>query len=151
MIFSSGRSVTTEEAGGFPFGGKRFPIKRANKHILYFGGTGSGKTTSLHLFEQRALPEIGRHAIDGGWRALVSDPKNELLPALAGMGLTCPIVVANPFDRRSAACDLAADVTSPVAAQQCGRIIAPEEPNSVQPFWRDAVYHMCTGSMIAFN
>ena len=83
-------------------------------------------------------------------RALVYDAKLEVIPQLAGMGLRAPIVVLNPFDKRSVAWDMAADITEPATAKQIASIFIPDEKKASQPFFSDAARQLLEGVMVAF-
>jgi len=79
-----------------------------------------------------------------GQRALVYDGKQDMLSILYGMGLDADIVLLNPFDVRSAAWDIAADITTPAAAQEIASILIPEDKNTTQPFFPDSGRHLLT-------
>lgn len=85
-----------------------------------------------------------------GHRALIYDAKLEALPILAGLNLRVPFVSLNPFDKRSAAWDMAADITEPATAKQIASILIPEEKNATQPFFADASRQLLEGVMTAF-
>ena len=83
-------------------------------------------------------------------RALVYDAKLEVLPQLAGMGLSAPVIVLNPFDKRSVAWDMAVDITEPATAKQIASIFIPEEKQASQRFFSDSARHLMEGVMVAF-
>ena len=83
-------------------------------------------------------------------RALVYDAKLEVIPQLAGMGLQAPILILNPFDKRSVAWDMAVDITEPATAKQIASIFIPEDKNASQPFFADAARQLLEGVMVAF-
>ena len=82
-------------------------------------------------------------------RALIYDAKQDVLSTLHSMKLSCPVVTLNPFDERSVAWDMAADITSPAIAQQIASILIAENKNSSQPFFSDAARHLLTGALIS--
>ncbi len=131
---------------GLSWGGVRLPSETATSHFLCLGTTRSGKTLTLRMLMQDALTAIQPGS---DHRALVYDAKQDMLPMLAGMGLTCEIVNLNPFDKRCAAWDIAADVTSPAAAYQVASIFIPPETNSSQPFFSEAARNLFAGAMIS--
>ncbi len=141
----------SSRAQSFLFGGKAFPIKSANRHLLYLGATGSGKTVSLRLLMQSMIPEIGLHHHEGGYRALILDVKQELLVQLWELGAACPVILSNPFDARSYVWDMAADVTSPAAAYEVANILLPVSENAVQPFWENAAVNLFCGVLKALH
>jgi type IV secretory pathway TraG/TraD family ATPase VirD4 len=85
-----------------------------------------------------------------GHRALIYDAKLEVIPELAGMGLSCPVHILNPFDERCAAWDMAADITEPAVAKQIAAIFIPDEKNSSQPFFKDSSRQLLEGVFISF-
>ena len=90
-----------------------------------------------------------------GHRAIIYDAKQDIVSILAGMrdrptvdgklSLSCRVVLLNPFDKRSAAWDMAKDILAPVTAQQIATILIPVEKNASQPFFTDAARHILTG------
>lgn len=153
-LLRTGDLMAKPPASGGPtffFGGRRWPIQAANKHIVFVAATGGGKTVSFRLLMQDILPQIGRHEDEGGWRAVVYDAKEDLLGQLRGIGLDVPIIVGNMFDQRSSAWAIAQDTTSPSAAQEVATILIPQEPHSAQPFFSDAARDLLYGTLIAFH
>jgi Cdc6-like AAA superfamily ATPase len=99
----------------------------------------------------RSAPAIYDGPLEWGLhRALVYDAKLEVIPQLEGMGLRAPIVVLNPFDKRSVAWDMAADITEPAIAKQIASIFIPDEKKASQPFFSDAARQLLEGVMVAF-
>lgn len=83
-------------------------------------------------------------------RAIIYDAKLEVIPQLSGMELNAPVIILNPFDKRSVAWDMAADITEPATAKQIASIFIPEEKQASQPFFSDAARHLLEGVMVAF-
>ena len=73
-----------------------------------------------------------------GHRAMIYDAKGDMVSLLHGMGLRCPVVILNPLDARSAAWDIAQDISSPATARQFATILIPEDKNASQPFFANA-------------
>lgn len=142
------KQVPNPPESTFFLAGKNFPLQHLDKHILIIGQTGSGKSVTLRLLLEKPLKEIGKHAAEGGYRAVLYDPKAEMLPQLAGAGITCPLHINNPFDVRSSAWKMCEDITSPAAALQTACILIPEE-ETMQPFFNSAVRIMLYGTMVA--
>lgn len=129
------------------WGWLELPWSFATKHFVACGSTGSGKTTLIRFLMQSVIPRIGRLPDE---RALVYDAKQDILSILHGMNLGSKPILLNPFDARSAAWDIAADVTEPSTAQQIATIFIPEEENASQRFFSDASRHLLAGVMRRF-
>ena len=143
--------MTSKPPPAFAFGGKSFPLSAANRHLFYLGATGSGKTVSLRLLYQSFLPEVGLHAHEGGYRAVLYDAKQDLLGQLWQMNLRCPIVLASPFDVRSARWRISADCTSPAVAFDIAHILCPVSEKSAQPFFEQASVAVLFGVLKAMH
>ena len=124
------------------WGGLGLPWSSGPRHFLAAGMTGSGKTNLLLQFMASVLIWIGRKPDQ---RALVYDPKTELLSFLYGLGLGPKVRVLHPLDIRSSAWDLAADVTSPTTAQQMAAVLIPEEKESKNPYFAMAAQQLLAG------
>jgi hypothetical protein len=114
------------------WGGLRVRIDRTLTHFAIIGVSRSGKSTCLRLIMQDILPRVASSARFGGaWpkaRALVFDPKTEFLPVIVGMGVSLDIVtIINPFDARSVAWDIAAEIETPSDAWNMAAIFIPDD------------------------
>lgn len=154
------RSMLSRDDPGLYWGGTKLPSDIASKHFVVMGNTGSGKTITMRLLMQSALRAVGSKNnphYRQGHRALVYDAKQEYLPLIAGLRLSCPVVTLHPFDVRegergitSAAWDMAADITSPLSAQQVASILIPDNPKESQPFFTKTARNLLRGVLIAF-
>ncbi len=140
------QSQLIKDPGGFRLGMCQLPSRLAYGHIAIVGATGSGKTLLQRLLMQSVLPRIGK-GLDQ--RALIYDAKQDVVSLLRGMDLHCPIVVLNPLDQRSAAWDMAKDVTSPAAALQAAALLFPKAVNDANPFFSNAARHLLYGVMVS--
>jgi len=141
------RKARSEDDPGLFWGGLRLPSEAATTHFCVTGATGSGKTITIRFLMQSVLPKIESGTNS---RALVYDAKQDILSILSGMELKCRVITLNPFDERSAAWNMAADITSPATAQQIATILIPENKHASQPFFSDAARHLLTGVFISF-
>ena len=80
---------------------------------------------------------------------MIYDAKGDIVSILHGMSLQCPIEILNPFDARSAAWDIAKDVTTPAAARQFATILIPEDKNASQPFFSNSARDLLAQAMLA--
>lgn len=143
LTLDEARAETTGERG-IPWGGLLVPVEDANTHFSIVGAPGSGKTVTIRAIMQAVLPQLGETECHG---ALIYDPKHDVVAALAGMGLTVAggqVAILNPFDRRHAAWDMAADITTPDAALEIATILSPLEEHSASPFFSQTARDMVT-------
>lgn len=120
------------------------------RHLLFIGKTGTGKTTLIQTVEEAILSTFGRN-LDR--RALINDDKIEALPRIHGiresLGLRFPIHYIHPYDVRSPAYDIAADVTDDDRAYQLAcHLIATNDKN---PYWHQVPRAMIKGVIGNFN
>jgi len=126
------------------WGTLEIPASCGPEHFIMIGAPGSGKTTLLQLTLQSVLPHIRNGS---NRRAVVYDPKREIYPTLLGMGVPEDrIIISNPFDLRSSAWDIAADVTAPATALEIATILVPSR-SEIQPFFPDAARGLLGGVM----
>jgi hypothetical protein len=97
--------------------GTAIPIGDEPKHFKLIGTTGTGKST--------AIQEIMTTALARGDRAVIADPDggylNRFYDSRRGD------VVLNPFDERSVAWDLFAEIESPYDVDQLARSLIPDQ------------------------
>lgn len=118
------------------------------EHFLVTGMTGSGKTKIINILMNSVLPNSkGR-----GTKAVVYDPKQDVVSYLFGMGLGDRIRLLHPFDKRGRAWNMAQDIDSPVSARQLATILVPEGKNSQasESFFTDAVRDLLYGVLLSF-
>lgn len=114
--------------------GQDLPGEIAEGNLLTAGAIGTGKTRMHRELMRSIVPHI-RPGSDR--RALILDVKCDLLSELFTMDIACEVIVFNPFDKRSVAWDIAADVQSPDEAYCFAKALIPGHVG-VQPFFRDA-------------
>lgn len=124
------------------WGGVGLPWSAGPRHFVAAGMTGSGKTNVLLQFMASVLIWIGRKSDQ---RALIYDPKTELVSFLYGLGLGSKVRILHPLDIRSCAWDLAADVNSPTTAQQMAAVFIPDDKDSKNPFFGKAAQQVLAG------
>lgn len=124
------------------WGGLGLPWSAGPRHFLAAGMTGSGKTNLLLQFMASVLIWIGKKPDQ---RALIYDPKTELVSFLHGLGLGERVRILHPFDERGCPWDLAADIDDISAAQQVASILIPEDRTSKNPFFSRAAGQLLAG------
>jgi hypothetical protein len=124
------------------WGGLGLPWSAGPKHFLAAGMTGSGKTNLLLQFMASVLIWIGRKPDQ---RALIYDPKTELVSFLYGLGLGERVRILHPFDSRGCPWDIATDIDDLSAAQQVASILIPEDKTSKNPFFSRAAGQILAG------
>jgi len=133
--------------GRISWGGSVVPRKAETTHFSVIGAPGSGKTLTLKQMMREALPDIDSLPDQ---RAFVYDAKQDALGFLSSLPLDCPIVTLNPFDARSAAWDMAKDITTPSAAEQLARIIVPDEQGGGNYFFSAGARDLLTELVTTF-
>lgn len=120
--------------------------KYGTEHFLVVGASGSGKTTLINMMLRSLLTSPRR------LRAMVYDPKQEVLPYLYGMVNSERVRVLHPFDSRSCAWSLADDIDGPISARQFATLLVPEgrDTSGSESFFVSAVRDLLTGVILAF-
>lgn len=132
-------------------------------HTLFMGTTGSGKTTALKLHLKSVLCPV-RATLPSGesygsppwamnFRALLYDPKRDLLPFLGSLGFSLDehVIITNPFDARASAWDVAADADTFTAADTFAEILVPPSEGGESPFWHDASRSLVANAIHGLN
>jgi type IV secretory pathway TraG/TraD family ATPase VirD4 len=136
----------------FPFGSVEIPLSQLVTHAMVIGSAGSGKSLTLNLIMQAALPLI-LPAGSEQRRGVLFDAKHNALSLVTGIANFCADVkILNPFDRRVCRYDLAADFTTMTGAQALGQtLIPPPKANEhADPFFHAAAEGMVTAVTMAF-
>lgn len=132
----------------FVWGGFDTPAMKLGPNYAVIGTTGSGKTLIHRMLMASALPD-GRGGLRS--RAIIYDPKRELYPVLLGMGIAPELIsFFQPFDTRSVAWDIAADITRPDIADEIAAVLAPAD-KSDNPFFLQSARRVIGGIMAAFH
>lgn len=136
----------------FVWAGHEFNRRLGDQHYVVVGASGSGKST---LINHAMYSVLG----DPSVRALVYDPKQELVPFLYGVrgfqaapnGIQSSVKILHPFDRRSCAWNMAADIGDPISARQLATILVPGgETEGSNAFFTSAVQDLLTAVILAF-
>lgn len=130
------------------WGGLQIPESCGPEHFCLVGSPGSGKTLSMQLLMLSVLPRI---TPGSNRRALIYDAKRDTRSVLAGMGITAPVVMLNPFDRRCSPWHMARDIPDGATAQQIASILIPKTGSESQPFFIEAAQAVVGGLLEAFG
>ncbi|MHB8863462.1 MAG: type IV secretory system conjugative DNA transfer family protein [Pirellulaceae bacterium] len=128
------------------FGETPLHESEATGHFLFVGATGSGKTTVLRLLLQDVIPSI---RLGADCRALVANPKQDMLPILRGMAAGVDIITLDPFDRRGYRWELCQDFTEVRTVVELSFTLFPSQ-HSKDPFFDSATRHITFGIIISF-
>lgn len=131
---------------GILWGKLRLSRRDAVNHFCVVGAVGSGKTITLRMLMYDQLPRITKGS---DTRALIYDPKQDMVQIVSSMNLTCPVILLNPFDKRSSAWNIAWDVTTPAMARQLAETLVPDEKES-QPFFSDSIRELLAAVVTNF-
>ena len=130
------------------------PVARrfGEEHHLAIGASGSGKSTIINHIINSVIP-------DPNVRAIIYDPKQELVPFLYGIrgfhpdgnSIASSVKILHPFDMRSVSWDMAADIDDPISARQLATILVPDgSEKSENSFFSNAVRDLLTAIILAF-
>jgi len=128
------------------WGAMWLPLTCGPQHFSIVGDPGSGKTKSLQLLLKSVLPTIQPA---NNRRAILYDAKRDLLSTLAKIGVSAPIYILNPFDKRGVPWNLADDISDAATAIEIATILIPER-NETQRFFPDAARALLSGVMESF-
>jgi Type IV secretion-system coupling protein DNA-binding domain len=107
-------------------------------NFLAVGAPGSGKTVVLRLLLQDVMASL-KPGSDG--RLLIHDAKQDVIPMLAGMSPDVPLIITNPFDRRSAAWEICRDLKEPRTCLEFS-VNLIEKDHESQPYFAEAARHL---------
>jgi len=124
------------------------PGEVARGNILAVGAIGTGKTR-LHRELLRSV--VQSITPDSDRRILFYDVKCDLLSELAEMNPRSEVLVFNPFDRRSVAWDVAADVRTPEQARHFADAFVPPAKGNDKEFFSNAAKAILAGSINRLN
>jgi hypothetical protein len=130
------RLFLTPEMTSYPFGGVEISAFDATRSFLWVGRAGSGKSLSMALLMQKVIPAITEGS---GYRAIINDHNQGLLPEIYGMGVNCPVYILNPLDARGYAWDLAVDFQEPDELLQLASIFVQKSGDKQNDFFNSAV------------
>ena len=148
--------------------GNHFPLIGFPEHALALGMTGSGKTNLLKMFLHSLLPVLQsdeRRVAERSdppyplrYRAILTDPKEELVPFFYRMGFTTDdyVVVTNPYDTRCSAWDVAGDLTTDTQVFSFANALCPlpdkrSYDKEDKVFWRQVAHVTIRNIIEAFN
>jgi type IV secretory pathway TraG/TraD family ATPase VirD4 len=109
------------------------PQTLAPYHFMACGTTGSGKSALLRMLLRSFLPDVKVKELDT--RALIYDPKTELFPDLAALGLEKETLILNPFDSRCTAWDIGRDIGDAAQAKELAAVMVPREQGQNRYFY----------------
>lgn len=132
--------------GCLAWGGNLLPVVAATNHFLVAGATGSGKTILI----KRLMLSVFGGAVGHQSRAVVYDPKEEMLPFLHALGLGPRIRVLHPFLKAGTFWDVSADIDSPATARELASILVPDDQKGREPFWINAVREILSAVVMVF-
>ncbi len=138
MCFRRKKPLASSTAGnndGLIAWGAQVHPARLGAHYAAIGQSDSGKTLTIRMLLRTMLAPRGTLL----HRALIYDPKLDFYPVLRGLGIPEDrIHILNPFDTRSSAWDVAADITTHADAEQLAATLLPLEGDKNNPYFTNA-------------
>jgi len=128
--------------------GGDYPAEIAFGNIVVAGAVGTGKT----LMHRELIASVVPHVRPGtDRRVIIYDVKSDLIAELNTMNVACDVLIMNPFDRRSIAWDLAADINTPARARQFAHAVILSGADEDSQFFASAARSVITGVINALN
>jgi type IV secretory pathway TraG/TraD family ATPase VirD4 len=128
-------------------------IHEVLKHLLIVGASGAGKTKLIQCFLQSVIFRV-RDASLPSTQVIISDPKCDAIPYLAGLGFTPEdhdVYILNPFDARSAVWAISEALSEPAMARYFATQLIPEEKHSTAPYFPDSARELVIAVINAMN
>lgn len=136
---------------GILWGAVCLPSDRC-EHFFIFAVTRGGKTIVIRLLMQDMLCNVANPLLRSRRRAraLLYDPKPELLPYAVAIQPHATYIITNPSDLRASAWDLAKDFATLTAAAQLALLLVPRHLQPHNDFYPKAVRAVLTEVFKAF-
>lgn len=141
------RRLRPEGDPGVLWGKVRIPSSNAKWHFCVVGAVGSGKTLTIRTLMKDQLPRIQKGS---DTRAMIYDAKQDMVRIVKSLNLNCPVIILNPFDKRSTGWHMAKDIDSPAAARQLAATLVPSDEKESQPFFSNAVRELLAAVVTVF-
>lgn len=127
--------------------GLRYDTEYSREHCLTVGTTFSGKTVAARIHMNSTLRKI---LPGSGWRALIFDPKGEMLSLVQGMAPQCDVHLMKATDFRSAEWWLSNDIDSSGISHQVSSLFVTMNKGESNPFFVEAARNVLASVMDAF-
>jgi hypothetical protein len=148
LISRAPHSSTPKPSGPlFRWGPAMLTDEDSGSHFFALSTTGGGKSLNMTLLLQDVVKLIGKSE---GYRALVYDPKGDVLPLLYSITDRNLVKTFNPFLKNGVAWDICRDIDSSAAAIRFSYTVIPER-NEAQPFYPAAGREVLWGLTTAFQ
>ena len=136
---------------GILWGAVCLPSHRC-EHFFIFAVTRGGKSIVIRLLMQDMLCHVDNPLLGSRRRAraLLYDPKPELLPCVVAIQPNAKIIITNPSDLRCKAWDLAKDFVTMTSAAQLALLLVPKNLQAHHDFYPKAVRAVLTDVFKAF-
>lgn len=128
--------------------GMDLPGEVAYGNFVVAGAVGTGKTRMHRELMASVLPQI---TAGSDRRAIVYDVKSDLIAELQTMGVSCPVHILNPYDRRSVKWSIAHDVNTPSRSRQFAEAFIPLDPEQKDKFFVINARAVIAGVIDMFN
>ena len=123
VVEAKSRELALRE-DSFPLGSKLHPARALNEGILFLGMMGVGKSLFINQILFDCIKRMGQGK---GQRLFVWNHKGDAHQYLDCLQLPGPVYYLNPTDRRGVGINFAAELTSPLDADQfAAEVVSPE-------------------------
>jgi Type IV secretion-system coupling protein DNA-binding domain len=133
---------------GIPWGGRRIPYDTERPHMCVVGVTGAGKSLTINMVLNEVIPRIQPGS---DRRAVIYDPKTDVVPQLYGLRPACPIYIMNPLDARSHSWDIAADCANVATMKQISGHLVPQQPQESQAYFNNVARDFTEGVIRSYH
>jgi len=117
-------------------------------NLLCVGAVGTGKTRMHRELMRSVAPNI---TADSDCRVVIYDVRGDLLSELHGMVPSAEVLIFNPFDKRSVAWDVAADVQTADEARAFADSLFPSDNRGTGGFFLYAARAVVSGLIDSLN
>lgn len=152
----------------YQFGPWWISFEDANSHSAFVASTGGGKSVNIRIMLGSVVRQVVEGTARGGCRAVLYDSKTEAVSHLASQverdlrerrggrkvethEVLSRVIIANPFDARCGAWDIARDINDPAVADDVAALMIPiRDTSGGNDFFPKAARRLLEAAMTVF-